>query len=84
MDSDYILVDNNLDSIEIDNNNNDNKLTSHYLTEYDYYDTISNSAEYIIKEIMPVIYDITLTISEIWKAALISNNEYYTFHPFNY
>ena len=31
-----------------------------------------------------LIYDITLTISEIWKAALISNNEYYTFHPFNY
>ena len=82
---DYILVDNNLDCIEIKNNNNiiPTFYYGHYLTEYDYYDSISDCAEYITKELIPYIYDITLTIGDICKAALIANNEYNQLNSFN-
>ena len=82
MDSDYILVDNNLDNIEIDSNSNINNIINIYYTEY--YDYIINYSDYIINDIIPVISDITFTIKDIFKAALKSNDEYYQYHPFNY
>ena len=82
---DYILVDDNLDCIEIINNNNiiSTFYYYHYLTEYDYNDSISVCSEYIRKELIPYIYDITLTIGDICKAALIANNEYNQLNLFN-
>ena len=79
MDSDYVLVDTNVESIEIDHNNK-----TYYLTEYDYYDTISNCSEYVIKELIPTIYDITYIITDLWIAALNTHDEYYIFNSLNY
>ena len=82
MDSDYVLVDTNLESIEIENNNK--TYQTYYLTEYDYYDTISNYSEYIITELIPTIYDITYVIKDLCISALNTHDEYYIFNSFNY
>ena len=83
MDSDYVLVDNNLESIDLDNNIPQYFYNSNYLIEYNYYDSITECAKYIRKKIIPHMYDISLTIYDICEAALITNNEFNQLNSFN-